>query len=258
MLCRELKWVACSKIANCFVSGSAALLGDPNFPKILNPAKHGERILRFQELYQQYSRLDLSSDFDRPTAIDGLQQRLLSTMGVQGGFGILDDLSKPGILRRSLLWHRAIGVDRSKPIVFPHDQESVPSWSWMSRSGGIDYFSLTWNGYDWQEIRSPWSSSTGTPSKNKLVGMVQALDAEKIASGIIFDDPADSVHPNPMAIVLGIEKGSKAIRDKKHYMLVVKPTGTLDSDGNRLYERIGAGHVLGHYLGEEATSGSLI
>ena len=242
-------------------SQSAALLGDPDFPKILNPAKHGERILRFQELYQQYSRLDLSSDYDRPTAIDGLQRRLLRTMGVHGGFGVLDDRGNRGLLRRSLLWHRGMDTERLKPITFPSDRERVPSWSWMSFSGGIDYFSLTWNGFVWQDLQSPWPCPTDATSRNAFAGNVQAFDrsaAEDTEFSIVFDNPADSELPRLMAIVLGIEKVQKEIEDKKHYILVVKPKTTIEPVSDTLYERIGAGYLPGKCLKGEVMTCSLV
>jgi hypothetical protein len=230
------------------------LLGDPDFPKILNTAKHGERILRFQELYQQYSRLDLSSDYDRPIAISGLQQRLLRTMGVHGGFGALDNNDNRGLLRRSLLWHRGDNVEILKPIAFPSDQENVPSWSWMAFSGGINYFPLAWNGYDWQEVESPWSSPTIALSSNAIKAWVQALDrsaARKDEIRIEFDDPSSSELPGCMAIVLGIERVSGEISDKKHYILAVKLKTSPTSESDTLYERVGAGYVPGKCLGEE-------
>jgi hypothetical protein len=60
----------------------AAFLGDPDFPQILSDATQGAKIRRYQRLYREYSRLGLSKPFDRPTAIDGLRQRLLRTMRV--------------------------------------------------------------------------------------------------------------------------------------------------------------------------------
>lgn len=108
-------------LTSYFVSKSAKLLGDPNFPQILNPAPQGERILRYQELYQMYSRLGLTMAYDRPTAIDGLQQRLLRTMTVQGGFGVFDEGETKGTLRRSLLWHRGNDTPNLTRISFPPD-----------------------------------------------------------------------------------------------------------------------------------------
>lgn len=236
--------------ANGIISQSAALLGDPEFPKILDPAKYGERILRFQELYRQYSRLDLSSDYDRPTAIGGLQQRLLRTMGVEGGSGIFYDSNKSSLLHRSLLWCRGADTESLKEIAFPTDRERVPSWSWMSVSGGIDYFTLKWRHYDWQGIKSPWSHSSGrTP--NGFDGKLQSLCRSNARPGednIVFDSATYSKLPDAMAIVLGIEKVCESTEDKKHYILVVRSKAVFSADGTELYERIGAGHIPGRCL----------
>jgi hypothetical protein len=234
------------------------LLGDPNFPKILNPAKRGERILHFQELYQQYSRLELSSDYDRPTAIDGLQQRLLRTMAVDGGFGILHDCRSHGLLCRSLLWHRGEDTVRLKPIKFPNDREHVPSWSWMAFSGGIDYFPLTWNGYDWERIQPPWPRPAGAAPSNVFSGKMRAFDYSMPECSIVFDDCTTPPSSEAMAFLLSIEKTPKHIDDKKHYILVVKPKKARGQDGGTMYERIGAGYVLGRCLRGEVTTCALV
>ena len=231
-------------------SESAALLGDPDFPKILDPATYGERIMRFQKLYKQYSRLDLSSNYDRPTAIDGLQQRLIRTMGVHGGFGVFHDPNKSSLLHRSLLWHRGADIERLKPIAFPNDGERVPSWSWMSVSGGIDYLTLEWRQYDWQKVQAPWPHSSGkTP--HEFGGLSRAFDLSNAIPNeydLVCDDPRNYNASEPMAIVLGIEKGPKADQVKKHYVLVVKSIMTSSANGPTSYKRIGAGYVLGKYL----------
>ncbi|KAH8719330.1 hypothetical protein GQ44DRAFT_659386, partial [Phaeosphaeriaceae sp. PMI808] len=220
------------------------------FPKILNPATHGERIIRFQELYQRYSRLSLSNDYDRPTAINGLQQRLLRTMDVRGGYGVFDDCENPGLLRRSLLWYR--GSDENlKAIVFPNDREKVPSWSWMGVSGGIDYFPLPFFRFDWKEVRSPWSNPSCTIVGNELVTDACEFDssfAKSLECQVIFDTFADYKQCQTKAVVLGVEKGHKATEDKRHYILVVIPTTTPDSDGSFVCKRVGAGYVPGRCL----------
>lgn len=236
------------------------MLGDPDFPRIFDPAKYGERILRFQELYRQYSRLDLSADYDRPAAIGGLQQRLLRTMGVRGGFGILDDPNKSGLLHRSLLWHRGEEFKQLKPIAFPSDRERVPSWSWMSVSGGIDYLALTWRQYDWQVIQPPWSPSP-VRAPNAFHGKAQVFDitaARVNEDSVMFDNTLDSEVLEYMALVLGIEKGPKEIKDKRHYILVVRPKVKPLADGTVLYERVGAGYIPGRCLRGEASICTLV
>lgn len=239
-------------------SKSAELLGDPNFPRILVKAPQGERILRYQELYQRYSRLGLSQDYDRPTAIDGLQQKLLRTMNVEGGFGVLEDENIKGTLRRSLLWHRGADTHTLKRIVFPDDRAGVPSWSWMAyaggkdNSGGIDYFNLDFDGFDWQAITSPWSRADSEDGRNALVADSREYDA-LLAQGnrvdefrIIMDAPAEERQYATRCIVLGVEKRGFSIHEKAHYVLVIRPTSCHDE-----YERVGAGWMPGRCLTDE-------
>ena len=237
-------------------SKSAELLGDPNFPRILVKAPQGERILRYQELYQQYSRLGLSQDYDRPTAIDGLQQKLLRTMDVEGGFGILEDNNIKGTLRRSLLWHRGDDTKSLKRIVFPKDRADVPSWSWMAyaggkdNSGGIDYFKVDFDGFDWQAITSPWSRAGTGGEIHALIADSRAYTTLQGNSEgtfrIIFDAPQEEGKYATKCIVLGVEKGEMSLDGKLHYVLVIKPTSFKGR-----YERVGAGWMPGRCLGDE-------
>jgi hypothetical protein len=103
-------------------SESAALLGDPEFPRRLEAASYRERILRVQDLYRQYSRLGLSFDYDRPRAIDSLEQRLRRIMNVEAEWGVLDDCTNEGLRQHSLLWCRGSDTERLRSIDFPVDQ----------------------------------------------------------------------------------------------------------------------------------------
>ncbi|KAM7185615.1 hypothetical protein V8F33_012293 [Rhypophila sp. PSN 637] len=166
----------------------STLLGDPNFPEIIMTAAQGEKIQRYQDLYRRYSRLELTNAYDRPTAIGGLQDRLLKALNVKGGFGVFDQgQKKKGLLRRSLLWVRctsplpcstcgdvdmALDSDESGTLGSRHaapgdglaslekidfTSQRVPSWSWMAVRGAIDYVSPDFNGVEWEEMESPWS-----------------------------------------------------------------------------------------------------
>jgi hypothetical protein len=134
----------------------------------------GEMILRYQNLYEQYSRLQFTRPQDRPIAIDGIQNRLLKALhknqNSSGGFGVFDDGPTGGLLHRSLLWHR--DRDAADPafarIVFPPNRNRAggvmaapPSWSWMAYTGAIRYLEAGFDRYAWVEVHSPWSRGRG-------------------------------------------------------------------------------------------------
>ncbi|KAF2828919.1 hypothetical protein CC86DRAFT_347492 [Ophiobolus disseminans] len=238
--------IRCETMAT-LANDHASLLGDPDFPKRLEPAEHGEFVIRLQELLKQYSRLGLSRDYDRSTAIASLQQRLIRVMNLQGEYGTFHSDENPGLLRRSLLWHRSLDVVSMSMITYPKDQD-VPSWSWMSCSGPIDYFPLTFYGFDWQPLKSTWSDTRGTGEKTRLSATVQRLDlsaANPFEADVIFDIPTKVDETRVMAVVLGVEKGDTTLRDKKHYILVVI---SKEAWGHALYARVGAGYVPGRCL----------
>jgi hypothetical protein len=173
-------------------------------------------------------------------------------MNVRGGFGVFDDVDKSkGLLRRSLLWHRGHSIPTLPNIEFPQDRENVPSWSWMAVSGGIDYFHLDFNGFNWQPIESPWSSpmqSGGDRVIKALACDFKLPVAESQEHDIIFDDSRRSKQDQTRAIVLGIEKGLKATEEKKHYVLVVDLTTLSDPGARKDCKRVGAGYLPGKWL----------
>ena len=245
----------------------AKLLGDPNFPQILDLAKQGERIHRFQNLYEDYSRLGLTKPYDRPTGIAGLEQRLLRTMNVQGRFGMLDDPKALGLLRRSLLWHRGKDTPRLDRIEFPSDQAAVPSWSWMAWKGGkhnngteypggINYFTLPFDQFDWEDLQPPWPRS-GHDEDDILVAEARTYDHKAANSRelrFIYDCPGDSEHRASMCVVLGVQVGALERSERRHYVLLIARTEKVDSTKNQLWERVGAGYLLGRHVGDKAIS----
>jgi hypothetical protein len=109
----------------------------------------------------EYSRRDLSGPHDRARAIQGLEKRLIGRFGSKGGHGVFYNGRKGGLLQRGLLWHRGLDVLSLQPIDFPADKgyESLPSWSWMAYTGGIDYVKIFGRKSDWGagEFVSPWN-----------------------------------------------------------------------------------------------------
>jgi hypothetical protein len=219
-------------------------------------ATKGERLLRYQNLYQNYSRLGLSLPKDRPIAIDGLQRRLLKAFDTEGDFGIFDEGPQGGHLRRSLLWRRGYDVPEMPglvPIESPLDSGHttvVPSWSWMAYIGGIDYLDLEFNGVDWMELHSPWTRQGWENSQSViprqpgerlyLGGISRDFDELKSKKGeslLVYDRPVEkAVHK---CVILGKKRGIAAPGSRLNYVLLVAPT---DSEANQ-WRRIGAGYL---------------
>ncbi|KAL1799029.1 hypothetical protein ACET3X_003066 [Alternaria dauci] len=234
----------------------AAFLGDPDFPHILYNASQGEKILRYQGLYREYSRLGLSEPYDRPTAIDGLQQRLLRTMRVSGGFGVFDEGVTRGLLRRSLLWRRGIDTPSLSRIHFPPQSvvSAVPSWSWMAYTGGIDYLQPDFGCYEWEDLQSPWSPKTPTNVSSTdysmaniaLEATAREYDLGAAVQGegeLIFDTPNGSAKPDTVCVVLGKAKGSPSPELQRHYILII--AAQRGRAGSKIYERVGTGYLPG-------------
>jgi len=251
------------------LSDLAALLGDPNFPHIIQRADRGEMILRYQDLYKRYSRLGLSEDFDRPMAIDGLQRRILDALRTKGGFGVFDQDDRKGLLHRSLLWHRDVTTADSplRRIVFPSNWaiSAVPSWSWMAYTGAIDYVSPPFNGVAWEKLRSPWSGDgvEGVKTETKvrrmaLVGEARGYNPFKggNAAGrddqdsglLVFDVPGQSEQPETLCVVLGIQRHVPQDEANCYLLLVKEAAGREDHKGQKVHERAGTGYLPGRCL----------
>lgn len=251
----------------------ASFLGDPSFPQVIIHADQGQMILLYQDFYKKYSRLGLTNPSDRPVAIDGLQERIISALGVRGGFGVFDEGSQlvqgkrdRGLLRRSLLWRRGVDTPRLTRVQFlsSHTASKVPSWSWMAYSGGIDYINPPFGLMDWNEIESPWSVGgrhggggvlTDTRGGNiSLMATAQAYKQDfslRIHSDeceIVLDSPGASDQASFKCVVLGKKKGRASLEDKVHYVLIIKEIAERHRDGSRVYERVGVGSLPGRCI----------
>lgn len=257
----------------------ASFLGDPNFPNVAARSTTGGRIRLYQDLYKQYSRLQLSRATDRPIAIAGLERRLIDSLRVHGGCGVLDEAS-PGLLRRSLLWVRdrtdnAAGLRR---IDFAGVAHPPPTWSWMAHEGGIEYLDVPGGKVLWEvrDIVSPWTG-TGTPgtwysfddSESMGIDVIVrdlVLDPGSTTKGwesdLVLDGPSSSraFPQNVQCVILG--KLSKSGTDgtktgqKCCVLLVVK--SLMNTSGRRqVYERVGAGWISSSFVGKQNSDGIL-
>ena len=216
-------------------------------------ADKGAKILGYQDLYKMYSGLGLTLDTDRPWAINGLQERIIAALGVQGGFGVFfeDNIDgrRRGLLRRSLLWRRADKEDTLTPIKFCPSPSGtkVPSWSWMAYTGSIEYIPADFGGTEWEFVQTQWDSEPNKADDGVLVG--EARDYRDVGhdSMLVFDPSSGSERTVTKCVVLGKQKGNMSDEEKIHYVLLVEP----DTSSSQVqhYKRVGAGTLLGAFLG---------
>jgi hypothetical protein len=223
----------------------------------------GSKILYYQDLYMQYSRLAFSRIEDRPIAISGLEKRLIRAFnahaGVYGGYGVFDDGVGGGLLHRSLLWQRGADEHSMERIVFPTDRDvAVPTWSWMAYKGGIDYLELPFKHVKWEEddIRSPWrpkntesSQAADQAASYSLTATARDFDT----SAAIGDEKVEVVHDIPgkpgnrtlKCVVVGREEGTQSIDEKRHYLLIISPKGHSYTEPAPVFERVGVAYMPG-------------
>ncbi|KAI5917041.1 heterokaryon incompatibility protein-domain-containing protein [Camillea tinctor] len=243
------------------INEQAAFLSDPNFPlRAMNSTK-GTKILFYQQLYRQYSRLEFSRPTDRCLGVAGLEQRLIKHFKVDGGFGVFQAPPErkydEGYFGRSLLWKRGEDVDNLTPIKYDESTlpKSVPSWSWMAYDGGIDYLDesmLPFNKVTWmtKELKSPWdvthsslSWHTNKRGSTELRGEARrfwesSMDGKE--ARLFYDreseEPKDYWFSDIRCVVIGIFEDKDKVR--KSCVLLVAPR-----ENSAYYTRIGVGLI---------------
>jgi hypothetical protein len=109
---------------------------DPRFPDRLLEAGR-RRILEFiQHLFQDFSQRPLTNTTDRSVAFSGLESRITNAIATESTYGILEIF-----LHETLLWQRP---EHGKLNRIEYDNKPVPSWSWMTCSGPIE-FAISFN-----------------------------------------------------------------------------------------------------------------
>ncbi|KAI0541834.1 HET-domain-containing protein [Xylaria digitata] len=254
------KGVRCQSLTNMH-NNMSDFLGDPNFPNKAVSVQRGLRIRYFQDLYKQYSRLNFTHIEDRPFAIEGLENRLRTAYETGGAYGIFDDGLGKGLFHRSLLWQR--GEDEPAPgllrIVFPLGRRvAVPTWSWMAYRGGIDYVDPPFDQTVWEKedihpprIKSNTSSLHGN-ARMELLATVRWFNTPDHQDGelkLVYDTGENK--PSGMrlqCVVVAKSKEGQTFQEKKCYVLLVSPLDTPVDGGYHIYERVGAGAMLGRFI----------
>jgi hypothetical protein len=131
----------------------------------------------------------------------------------------------------------------------------------MAYKGGIDYLHPLFGMTDWEknEIRPPWTrgsseSEETTPQDNELVLVatirnffVARRKADEVK--LVYDtDRTASDGQRPQCVIVARSKEKEKDEDKRHYVLLVMPTGATAARGQAIYKRAGAGFMLGKYI----------
>jgi hypothetical protein len=250
------------------ISTLAEFLGDSRFPEKAMRRTRAHKIEYYQDLYKLYSRLEFSRFEDRPFAIAGLEKRLQIGFGTKGGFGIFDDGDKPerGLFHRSILWQRGEELDPEVglvPIEFPPEKNiHVPSWSWMAYQGGIDYTDPPGGTADWatDDISEPWTrgfgSTISSAPQDGIIAIAATVRDFTVANRrpdevkLVYDTgrTTSSDGQRVKCVVVAKDKIGRSEDSKRHYVLLVAPKATISGRGRRIYERIGAGFMLGKHI----------
>jgi hypothetical protein len=240
---------------------------------VANSSK-GAKIILFESLYKQYSRLKFSKIYDRPIAIAGLEQRLVRAFKTNGGYGIFEG----NFFGRSLLWERDVSVEKDgmRKIVFPLKQQyRVPTWSWMAYEGAITFMDLLFDGVQWEQhdgegegIQWHWTAPRNIDASSSSSVWHTANSDEQIDFVTRARDFVDSALVNNYTkivydlgtppgkdravkcVIIGRQKsnGTTDLSAKlEHYILIVASIQN-NSEGENVYERVGVGSLLGSWI----------
>ncbi|KAK0722998.1 heterokaryon incompatibility protein-domain-containing protein [Lasiosphaeria miniovina] len=241
----------------------SSLLGAANFPQSFPTHEPAKIVALYQSLYERYSRLKLSYPADRPSAIRGLETRLLRFLDTSGGCGVLDKYLHPG-----LLWQRS--ADKVTRIDFSSSgRHQPPSWSWMAYDGPIMYMVA---GPALESELVGWSRDVAAPRwggadhlEGEMAELSLALPAtvrgiipdlgQNAARRAFFDDPGRSFAGSEgsfKCVVVGSTKPSAndGPRGPIFYALIVVRTRVNGAGeyGNSYYQRAGVAKLRKHQM----------
>lgn len=216
---------------------------DPQFPNRLLKAGN-KRILEFiQHLCQDFSQRHLTNTTDRSVAFSGLESRIINAINTKSIYGIPEKF-----LNQTLLWQRP---EHGKLNRIEYDNKSVPSWSWMTCSGPIEYAISFKTQMDCRTDLSFKGNQKNTLSAAEVAEFKDCeMEGEettkilkrgrgKIVGWMRYDriDDIPEFHLQK-CIVVGRNGNVKGT----YYVLVVSPTSKHE------YTRIGIGEIESSYL----------
>ncbi|KAI1778972.1 heterokaryon incompatibility protein [Hypoxylon cercidicola] len=234
-------------------NSKSGFLGDSNFPEsALKHYRDGRQIL-IQDLYERYSGLAFTKVSDRSMAILGLQKRLAQAFRTQAAFGLLADY-----FGRGLLWKRR-DASMMKRISWPSDRP-VPSWSWLSKEGPIQYMNLQFEKIDWatSEFKVPFPPKKPSDGGENIDPTMLWGRARKLLHHseldmlvrITFDDREEFDAKILRCVVIGKDKAGSGTDELKLHVLVIHP---LTGPEKETYERVGVASLRPEHVGDETS-----
>ncbi|KAK2009776.1 HET-domain-containing protein [Colletotrichum eremochloae] len=251
--------IRCETMGRLYNS-KAAFLGDASFPRSALEYYRDGRQLLIQDLYERYSALAFTKASDRAVAILGLQERLARAFETQAAHGTFESY-----FARSILWRRDEQLAEMTPIAQPAGRH-VPSWSWFSKGGRIQYMNLTFEKTEWMNedfespfARQPDSMLSGQSSKSVssdagsiLRGFARRMEMseEALASQVVFDMKNVREAKDFLAVQIGRDKDERDSPNigKVHVLVICKSSS--DPKGIR-YERVGVASILPEQVPDE-------
>ncbi|OLN81982.1 Interleukin-1 receptor-associated kinase 4 [Colletotrichum chlorophyti] len=240
--------IRCETLGRLYNS-KATFLGDANFPQSALEYYRDGRQLLIQDLYERYSALAFTMASDRAVAILGLQKRLARAFKTQAAHG-----SFATYFARSILWSRNQPTEMTT-ITQPTGRH-VPSWSWFSKEGKIEYMHLEFEKIEWMksDFKSPFARPSETLSDptstsgyggdtSVFQGFARRMDIseEELTSQAIFDKNNELKAKDFRVVVIGRDKDEGMVDDgpnsPKLHVLVIRKSSS--SPRENLYERVG-------------------
>ncbi|KAK1961823.1 heterokaryon incompatibility protein [Colletotrichum sublineola] len=251
--------IRCETMGRLYNS-KAAFLGDASFPRSALEYYRDGRQLLIQDLYERYSALAFTKASDRAVAILGLQERLARAFETQAAHGTFESY-----FARSILWRRDEQLAEMTPIAQPAGRR-VPSWSWFSKGGRIQYMNLTFEKTEWMHddfespfARQPDNTLSGQSSKSVssdtgsiLRGLARRMEMgeEALASQVVFDMKNVREAKDFLAVQIGRDKDERDSPNigKVHVLVICKSSS--DPRGIK-YERVGVASLLPEQVPDE-------
>jgi hypothetical protein len=184
-----------------------------------------------------------------------VENRLIEAFKCGGNYGIfedgLDNRSKKGLFHRSLLWRRGGDVPLNpglRRISFPPERNaSVPTWSWMCYSGGIDFLDVPFDQVIWEGKDIYPNIAAGPGGSPELHAMVRRFLVDRLDSAELIYDAGNESFNNMTGecVVIARSKAGDDDQNRRFYVLIVSPTHSQAVGGDVVYERVGVGYMPG-------------